>query len=42
MSVGFSFIGDFPFRRYIGRQNKKNHLPMVLQTEFAPKKKIPA
>jgi len=38
-SVGFPFIGDSPFRCYIGRQNKKNHLPMVLQTEFARKKK---
>jgi len=22
-SVGFTFIGDSPFRRYIGRKNKK-------------------
>jgi len=23
-SVGFTFVGDSPFRRYIGRKNKKN------------------
>jgi len=37
-SVGFPFVGDSPFRRYIGRKNKKN-LPMVLQTEYACQKK---
>jgi len=40
MSVGFHFVGDSPFRRYIDR--KKNHLPMVLQMEFARQKNIPA
>jgi hypothetical protein len=34
-SVGFPLVGDSPFRRFIGR--KKNHLPMVLQTEFKKK-----
>jgi hypothetical protein len=38
-SVGFPFVGDSPLRCYIGRKNKKNHLPMVLQMEFARKKK---
>jgi hypothetical protein len=34
-----SFRRWSPFRRYIGRKNKKNHLPMVLQTEFERQKK---
>ena len=38
-SVAFPFVGDSPFRRYIGRKNKQNHLPMVLHTEFARQKK---
>ena len=38
-SIGFFFVGDSPFRRYIGQKNKKNHLLMVLQTEFARQKK---
>jgi hypothetical protein len=40
MSVGFPFVDDSQFRRYINRKNKKNHLPMVLQTEFAHQKKV--
>jgi len=38
-SIDFPFVGDSPFRRYIGRKNKKNHLPMVLQTTFTRQKK---
>jgi hypothetical protein len=39
MSVRFPFVSDFPFRRYIGWKNKKNHLPMILQMEFVRQKK---
>jgi hypothetical protein len=38
-SVGFPFVGNSTLYRYIGRKHKKNHLPMVLQTEFACQKK---
>ena len=38
MFVGFPFIGNTRFRRYIGRKKKK-HLPMVLQTKIVRQKK---
>ena len=42
MSVGFSFIGDSPFRRYIGRQNKKTICRWFYRRNLRAKKKIPA
>jgi hypothetical protein len=38
MVVGFPFVGNTIFRRYISRKNKKK-LPMVLQMEIARQKK---
>jgi hypothetical protein len=40
MSVGFPFVGNTTVRRYIGRQHKKKHLLIVLQTEIARQKKV--
>ena len=41
--VGFTFIGDSPFRRYIGRKNKKTICRWFYRRNLrAKKKKIPA
>jgi hypothetical protein len=42
-SVGFPFVGDSPFRRYIGRKNKKTICRWFYRRNLrAKKKKIPA
>ena len=41
-SVGFPFIGDSPFRRYIGRKNKKTICRWFCRRNLRAKKKIPA
>jgi hypothetical protein len=41
-SVGFPFVGDSPFRRYIGRKNKKTICRWFTDGICVPKKKIPA
>jgi hypothetical protein len=41
-SVGFTFIGDSPFRRYIGRKNKKTICRWFYRRNLRAKKKIPA
>ena len=38
-SVGFSFVGDSPFRRYIGRKNKKTFADGFTDGICEPKKK---
>jgi len=42
MSVGFTFVGDSPFRRYIGRKNKKIICRWFYRRNLRAKKKIPA
>jgi len=42
MSVGFTFVSDSPFHRYIGRKNKKSFPDGFTDRICAPKKKIPA
>jgi len=39
MSVGFPFVGDSPFRRYIGRQNKKTIYRWFYKRNLCAKKK---
>jgi len=38
-SVGFPFVGDSPFRRYIGRQNKKTISRWFYRRNLRAKKK---
>jgi len=40
--VGFTFIGDSPFRRYISRKNKKTIYRRFYRRNVRTKKKIPA
>ena len=40
-SVGFTFIGDSPFRRYIGRKNKKTICRWFYRRNLRAKKKFP-
>jgi hypothetical protein len=41
-SVGFPFVGDSPFRRYIGRKNKKTICRWFYRRNLRAKKKFPA
>jgi len=41
-SVGFTFIGDSPFRQYIGRKHKKTIYRWFYKQNVRVKKKIPA
>jgi len=41
-SVGFPFVGDSPFRRYIGRKNKKTICRWFYKRNLRTKKKFPA
>ena len=38
-SIGFSFVGDSPFRRYIGRKNKKTICRWFYRQNLRAKKK---
>ena len=38
-SVGFTFVGDFPFRRYISRKNKKTIYRRFYRQKMRAKKK---
>jgi len=38
-SIGFSFVGDSPFRRYIGRKNKKTICRWFYRQNLQAKKK---
>jgi len=41
-SVGFPFVDDFPFRRYISRKNKKTICRWFYRWNLRAKKKFPA
>jgi hypothetical protein len=39
MSITFPFVGDFPFRRYISRENKKTICRWFYRRNLRAKKK---